>query len=185
VLLADAERPALERRFGEMEDDLRSRFALDGGSPPVLRRRADCRYLGQGYELPISCDALGDGWREEMAASFHAQHEHEYGFCFPDHPIEVVNLRATAIAEIEAAPVTRAPSGGGPDGARTGERPILFSLAEGPRPATAYERERLGAGDRIAGPAIVHEMDSTVVLAPAWEGTVLADGTIRLERKEA
>lgn len=183
VLLGDVERETLERRFAEMEADVLARFG-GGEQPPALRRRADCRYLGQGYELPISCDALGDGWREEMAAGFHAQHEHEYGFCFPDHPIEVVNLRVTGIAEIEAAPVTRARRGGDP-AARVGERPIVFSLDEGPVAAAAYERERLGEGDRLEGPAIVHEMDSTVVVAPGWQGEVLADGTIELERKEA
>jgi N-methylhydantoinase A len=183
VLLGDVERETLERRFAEMEADVLARFG-GGEQPPALRRRADCRYLGQGYELPISCDALGDGWREGMAAGFHAQHEHEYGFCFPDHPIEVVNLRVTGIAEIEAAPVTRARRGGDP-AARVGERPIVFSLDEGPVAAAAYERERLGEGDRLEGPAIVHEMDSTVVVAPGWQGEVLADGTIELERKEA
>ncbi len=183
VLLGDVERETLERRFAEMEADVLARFG-GGEQPPALRRRADCRYLGQGYELPISCDALGDGWREEMAAGFHGQHEHEYGFCFPDHPIEVVNLRVTGIAEIEAAPVTRARRGGDP-AARVGERPIVFSLDEGPVAAAAYDRERLGEGDRLEGPAIVHEMDSTVVVAPGWQGKVLADGTIELERKEA
>ena len=187
VLLDAADVELIERRFSEMEADILARFATGEGPPPELHRRADCRYLGQGYELPISCETIGEGWRAEVATAFHAQHEHEYGFDFPGHPIEVVNLRVTAVAQIEARPATRAePGGGDPAAARTGTARILFALVDGPVEATAYDRERLRAGDRFAGPAVVHEMDSTVVVSPGWQGEVLDDGTILLSaRKEA
>ena len=74
---------------------------------------------------------------------------------------------------------------GDPEPARTGTARILFSLAEGPLEVPAYERARLRAGNRLQGPALVHEMDSTVVVSPGWAGEVLGDGTIRLRRKEA
>jgi N-methylhydantoinase A/oxoprolinase/acetone carboxylase beta subunit len=182
-LVADADPERLEARFAEMEDELRGRFASEA-TQPVLARRADCRYLGQGYELPIGLDDLGEGWRERVAASFDAQHEHEYGFSFPGHPIEIVNVRVTAVAAVEARPATSVPERAPGEALEGGTTRVLFALRDGPVEAATYERGALRAGDRLAGPAIVHEMDSTVVVSPGWHGTVAPDGTIRLERRE-
>jgi hypothetical protein len=44
--------------------------------------------------------------------------------------------------------------------------------------ATVYDRAKLKAGNRIAGPAIVMEMDSTSVILPKHHGKVDAHGNI-------
>jgi N-methylhydantoinase A len=183
-LVGNAAPELLEARFSEMEADLRTRFSPDSNAPPTLARRADCRYLGQGYELPIALDDLEHGWQERVASSFDAQHEHEYGFSFPGHPIEIVNVRVTAVAEVAARPTTHVDERRSGEGLESGTARVLFALADGPVDAATYERSSLRAADVIDGPAIIHEMDSTVVIAPAWRGEVLADGTIRLERRE-
>ncbi len=111
MMLQSAEREVLEQRFAEMGQELRERFAGHVGPEPVMRREAACRYAGQGYELTASCDELDEGWRERMQESFHRQHEHEYGFHFPNDPVEIISLRMTAISEIPARPAS-AESGG-------------------------------------------------------------------------
>ena len=183
VMLADADRGQLDARFGEMEEDLRARFDGHEGAEPAVHREAACRYAGQGYELAADCDALGNDWREQIAESFRSQHFHEYGFDFAGDPIEIINLRVVATAEIATRPTT-AVAVGGPDaaGAVTGISRVTFAGADGHRAhdVGAYARERLLAGNRIVGPAIVHEMDSTVVISPGWTGEVLGDGTLRL-----
>jgi N-methylhydantoinase A/oxoprolinase/acetone carboxylase beta subunit len=45
----------------------------------------DCRYAGQGHELRV--DEVDD---------FHAEHERRNGYARPDHPVEVVAVRARA-----------------------------------------------------------------------------------------
>jgi N-methylhydantoinase A len=45
-----------------------------------------------------------------------------------------------------------------------------------------YERERLHAGNRIQGPALVLQMDSTIVVPPGWGGVVDSYGNLALER---
>jgi N-methylhydantoinase A len=64
---------------------------------------------------------------------------------------------------------------------------MVFATAAGRErlPVPAYDREGLRAANEIAGPAVITEMDSTVVISPGWAGEVLADGTIRLTREEA
>ncbi len=185
VMLADADREALDRAFTRMERDLLARFAA--GDDPVLHREAACRYAGQGYELGVDCDALGDGWRERLGTSFHARHRHEYGFDFPGDPVEIINLRVTATGAIPTRPHTSVQAGDGdPRAAATGSRTVVFGddgrHAEHVVPT--YDRALLRAGDALPGPAIVHEMDSTVVISPGWDGVVAPDGTIRLERAD-
>src|SRR5690606_26228645 len=85
--------------------------------------------------------------------------------------------------EISDRPNMAVPEGG-PDGseALTGMTEIVFPGEDGPRRESVptFARERLRAGNRLNGPAIVHEMDSTVVISPGWSGEVRPDGTIRL-----
>ena len=187
LMLDAAQRDAIEETFAAMEDELRERLEGHHGHAPSLRREAACRYAGQGYELAASCDALGADWREQIAESFHRQHQHEYGFAFRGDPIEIINLRVIATAEISGRPETAAPAGGGdPSDARTKTTAMVFATADGPQrmDVGAYARERLRADDQLAGPAVVHEMDSTVVISPGWAGKVRPDGTIRLTREE-
>ena len=188
VMLADAERDLLVERFAEMESELRSRFEGHGGSAPVLRREAACRYAGQGYELSAACDELGEDWRERIEQSFHEQHEHEYGFHFPEDPIEIISLRVVASAEIPVQPGFSLKTGdGSPDAALTGHHEVILASEKDGferQSIPCFRRENLLSGTRIAGPAMITEMDSTLIVNPGWDGEVLADGALRLTRKE-
>jgi N-methylhydantoinase A len=187
MMLESAERALIEDRFAEMEAELRARFAGDVGPAPSLRREAMCRYAGQGYELAASCDDLGDDWRERIEANFHARHEHEYGFRFPNDPVEVISLRVTATREIPTRPNGSLAAGDtDPAEALTGMADVAFAHGSEPErhSVPTYRRARLLAGNRIEGPAMVLEMDSTLVVAPGWNGVVLADGTLRLVGEE-
>jgi N-methylhydantoinase A/oxoprolinase/acetone carboxylase beta subunit len=45
-----------------------------------------------------------------------------------------------------------------------------------------YDRDRLGAGARLNGPAVVEEFGSTTVVPPTWSLSVDERGNLRLER---
>src|SRR5205807_1089930 len=64
----------------------------------LVRRLADCRYAGQGYEVrfDVPSGEIDDAWVEELQDAFHAAHEREYGHRF-DAEIEVVNIRVVGI----------------------------------------------------------------------------------------
>lgn len=124
------------------------------------------RYFRQGYELPISMtledlQAHGTGM---LAERFHALHEQLYRFRL-DAACEIVNLRAVALGR--GARLSLSPADlDGPDAAhaQTDEHRIYFDGDFLPTPI--YDRARLRPGNRIAGPAIVTEMDSTTVVLP-------------------
>ena len=97
-----------------------------------------------------------------MGRQFKERHEALYGFA-TEEPWELVALRVSLSAPRAAPPEPQVAAAGAPAPYR--EAPCWFGGSESvatPR----YDRERLGAGARIAGPAIVEDAWSTVVLPP-------------------
>jgi N-methylhydantoinase A len=143
-----------------------------------FERAADMRYAGQAYELRV---ALDENARDpaSIAEAFHIEHERIYGFRDTDTDVELGTVRlavvgvTTKIAQPEIARGTGAPS-------RKGERQIFRKgkwLMAG-----VYDREALGAGDRIEGPAIIEQDDTTTVLLPDWSARADTVGNLHLER---
>ena len=64
--------------------------------------------------------------------------------------------------------------------ARIQRVPVRFDRE---RQTWMYERERLRAGDRLRGPALVLQLDSTTVIPPGWHGAVDRVGNLVLERE--
>lgn len=127
---------------------------------------ADMRYFRQGYELPIAMTiedlhAHGTGI---LADRFHALHEQLYRFRL-DVACEIVNLRAVALGKGARLSLSAAAIDG-PDAAhaQTDEHRTYFDDDFLPTPI--YDRVKLKPGNRLTGPAIVTEMDSTTVVLP-------------------
>ena len=62
--------------------------------------------------------------------------------------------------------------------ARKGTRPVWFAEAGGSVETAVYDRYALRAGDTVEGPAVFEENESTLVIGPGGQATMLADGTI-------
>ena len=65
-----------------------------------------------------------------------------------------------------------AETGTDPSDARTGERLVYFREAAMSIPCPIYDRDGLRTGNRIQGPAIVEQMDTTTVLLPGQFASV-------------
>src|SRR5580704_1749101 len=143
---------------------------LDSEGVPLgarrLLRQASLRYRHQGFELTVPWPA-GEVDAASVAAvirAFHRRHESLYTFAQEDTPVEIVNLRVDALGVFPQPQLPELPRGGDPGAAITGHQPI--ALASGRATAPIYDRARLGAGDRIAGPAILTQLDATTLLLP-------------------
>ena len=101
-----------------------------------------------------------------LVESFHHRHKDHYGYDMRGQPVEIVNLRLVVSARRRAPPAGRAiPRRGDIRQALLESRKAWF--AESGFTATpVYDRERLPAGCRIAGPAIIEQMDTTTVVPP-------------------
>ena len=141
------------------------------GVPPAdvsLVRAADARYVGQGYELEViaASGKLEQSDVEDIIERFHEAHIRNYGYASRDNPVEVVNLRVTALASMPRPDLAHdsQDAGGDPSRAIVGQRDVYFKNER--KPTNVYNRSTLLPGDVIKGPAIVEQLDSTTVV---WE----------------
>ncbi len=176
---------ALQRQFEELEEQARVQLEEDGVplDSMLIQRVADCRYLGQGYELRVDVEsgAIDDEWAEELRTSFHDIHEREYSRRFEESDIEVPNIRVRGIGlmpRLETPEVEHGPES--PEEALRYERDAWFrfrgELAQ--VPTRYYERSALKAGNKLTGPAIVNQYDSTTVIPPGVSAHVDRFGNI-------
>ena len=145
-----------------------------------LVRAADARYVGQGYELEVLAGAgkLEQSDVEDIMERFHEAHIRNYGYASRDNPVEVVNLRVTALASMPRPNLAHdsQDSGGDPSRALIGHRDVYFRNE--PKTTGVYDRSRLLPGNVIEGPAIVEQLDSTTVV---WENqTATVDNYLNL-----
>lgn len=106
-----------------------------------------------------------------------------YGISGPEEDVEIVNLRVRSIMPRQRL-VGKGfgVSGVGVEPARRGTRPAYFESLGGFIEASIYDRQLLNPGDRLDGPAIVEQLDSTTVVAPGWTGQVDDFGNIVVEK---
>ncbi|MDH3214436.1 MAG: hypothetical protein OEM05_18320, partial [Myxococcales bacterium] len=152
-------------------------FGIGAGDQKV-RLEIDLRYHGQGFELTIGVpsEELPALRLDELGRQFDAEHQKVFGFAL-DAEHELVNVRAIVTAPEDATEPPETPAGGpDPSAART-ERTRVW-VAGGHQDAWIYDRLRLAAGNRIDGPAIVTEMDSTTLVLPGHHAIVDAHGNL-------
>ncbi len=135
---------------------------------------ADLRYRGQSYELTVEADDVA-----ALEERFHALHEQRYGYRMDDEPVEVVSVRLTAVADADP---TELPEEPGPLEASTDPPHRTVRFGGNWIDTPVWDRDQLGRGSRIVGPAVVELRESTCVVRPGWEGTIDATGSIVLER---
>jgi N-methylhydantoinase A len=135
----------------------------------------DMRYAGQNYEIsvPLPTGPMTAATIDHLAAGFAAAHQRLYGFAAEEEPVQLVTFRAEAIGIVPKAELQPAPdSGPNPARAELGRRNVWLRETGGFVSCPIYDRELLGAGNRLAGPAIVEQMDATVLIPPGASGTV-------------
>ena len=146
----------------------------------------DMRYVGQNFELQVSAGRVtGDRAPEvppldELHERFFAAHEQYYGFFNPDDPVEVVNVRLTARGALTYAGAAEASRKSKSAGKPAAKRPVWFDET-GPIATPVYDRSTLAVGQRIKGPAIVTQLDSTTVIYPGDRLSVDAARNLLIE----
>ena len=129
---------------------------------------ADLRYVGQNSELIVELknDKLAAAGLAKLVEVFHRRHREFYGYDMRGQPVEIVNLRLVVTARRRAPPV---------DSVKPRRGDVRSALLENRRawfPETGfvstpvYDRDRLPADCRIAGPVIIEQMDTTTVAPP-------------------
>ncbi|MGH7824006.1 MAG: hydantoinase/oxoprolinase family protein [Candidatus Binatia bacterium] len=135
----------------------------------------DLRYAGQGYELTVPCTMppLKKPDLNLMRQRFDTQHEQASGHKAETEPVELVSLRLISYGLVPQAKLSPAKVTGRKVGAaKTGERKVYFGKRHGSLNCQIYTRDLFEPGHRLAGPAIIEQLDTTTVIQPGQEATV-------------
>jgi N-methylhydantoinase A len=165
------ERTALEEMAGEDIPAHLIRF----------ERALELRYAIQKYELavPVESGALTENDRLAWRKLFDERHEQHYGTRADDQKVEIVNYRLTARVPLpKPEPQPHPLHGESAAPAYKGSRRAYF---DGWIDCPVYAREELGHGNRLAGPTIIEQVDSTIVIHPGQSATVDRFGNVVIE----
>ncbi|WP_285670180.1 hydantoinase/oxoprolinase family protein [Paralimibaculum aggregatum] len=177
----EIELPDMEAAFVELEKEGFDRLSNEGVAPKdmVFERFIDMRYLGQWRAMAIQVSSplttLADA-----VASFHVDHGREHNYSRPDAPVEIYRISVRATGMTQKAEFAR----NEPDGAAAtpvGTRMVRFDELPEAIETPIYDRDRLTAGMRVEGPAIIEQLDSTILVPPGISADVDPYLTIRMD----
>jgi N-methylhydantoinase A len=173
--LASVDFAALSRVYDEMRAQAAAslRHARDAQEQVQL----DLRYVGQEFTLsvPVTFEQLMAGDRRAIRAAFDRLYEHRYAHHSPEEPVEMVNMRLAVVGK--RAPL-RFPGVPADAGAVPSHHRDVYFDARAPVNCPVYQRNALGAGARIAGPALIQEHGTTTVLFENDVSTVAPSGEL-------
>jgi N-methylhydantoinase A len=168
-----------EAMFAGLETKARADVETEGldAARAHYWRELDLRYAGQGYELRTPLDGLFDGrvsaaTLAAVRARFDERHAQIHGHSAKDRPVEIVSYRLRLRVEVPKFEQREGALSSRPaEDARKGEREVWFDSGRAILSAL-YERDKLGPGAVLTGPAIVEQFDATTAIPPGWRATV-------------
>jgi N-methylhydantoinase A len=162
----------------------RAQFAAESIAPDLLKLTPflKCRYQNQEHsvEAPLTYGPVDSVVVNDLVSRFHAIYEREYTYRL-EAPVEIVGLHLVASAEVGKLRLMPLPkTGAALEAARKGRRLVDYAT-EGVHEADIYDAGRLEPGMGFAGPAVVEDAGSTIVVHPG-QGVAIDDyGNVHIE----
>lgn len=149
--------------------------ALEREGVPEERRSfefsIDIRYLRQNFEIniPVAAGRVDEDMLRDAISAFHAEHKRSYGYCNEKAVVQFVSYRVTAVGTIDKPEFKEKPlQKNAPMPKVTEIRNVLFQGEKEHIKTPVMNRMDLVAGQKIAGPCILEQMDSTIVIPKHW-----------------
>jgi N-methylhydantoinase A len=143
-----------------------------------VRYQVDLRYAGQSADISVTLTPEEYAERGLAGATERFDDLHEQMFSFRlDKAREIVNLRVIVLGPGARAAALHVDGGDG-DVSRAEVAATRLYYDGAWHDGTIYDRGRLRAGDRVDGPAIVTELDSTTLILPGSHATVDTVGNL-------
>lgn len=187
--LADVTPGDLGERFQVLENEARDWLNSQkiAGHNLAIERFAEMRYLGQEHtiripvlEADISGVDLG-----HLRRRFDSLYESAYAHSLPDHGVEFVILRLVAIGEIDKPPAFEIPASSRNKKMRSsGKRDIYIADERQSFSCKVYARESLMPGSVLAGPAIVEEWSTSILILPNQQVSIDRFGTLLIDETD-
>ena len=188
VTLDGSDRERIDAAYAEMAALAAQQLADSGFAAEECEFRyvAECRYVGQGYELTVDVPATpaDDDWLAAAREGFHSAHEQAYQRRFDERDVMIVNAGVVAIGRVPPLAHADLAAGGRepPTDAVVGSGSAAFLDGNAATSAEVryIDRRRLLAGNVVDGPAIVEQADTTTVVPADMRATVDAFGNLLL-----
>jgi len=172
---------AANRLLAQLQDEALTfaRQGSDTGEDPQVEARAYMRYVGQGWEIPVTLRttrfATDDvaGLRDDFIAAY----TQFFGRPIDGLDIEVISWSVKASSTLPPVPRVDQVAEGAPARA-LGTRQIFDARLGREVQATIVDRDSLVAGTRIAGPAIIVERETSTLITSSFDAVVQADGCL-------
>ena len=184
--LADLRKGAaagIEKVFAETEELARGQFRAEGVEAGRVKflRYGKFRYQNQEHTTEVLLDgSVSDENLAAIEAAFHETYEREYTYRL-DAPVEMVGIHLVASAEVGKLTMRkREATGAKAEAALKGHRDVDYAL-EGVQKAAIYDGTRLEPGMTFAGPAIVEDPGTTIVVHPGNRVSVDGYGNIHIQ----
>ena len=171
----------LEEMAGEGRKVLQSSGLAD--DEITYGRVADMRYMGQGHEVsvPLPDGNLQITHTAEINTRFEQIYETLYGRRGPDVPLEVINWRVVASGPRPQMNIRLSTDSRTKNNQRKGSRLAFFPETGGYVETAIYDRYSLQRGFEFAGPAIIEERESTLIIGA--HGQARVDERLNIEIK--
>jgi N-methylhydantoinase A len=152
-----------------------------------ITRLLDLRYPHQGYSLCVPCPAPFDQMaRQTVKQAFDLLHQNVYGQSAPKEDAHIVTFRLQSEIDVPrlALPELRRTDGNAARAIK-GQRQLYDTTQQKFDQVNVWDREKLFAGDRFEGPAVIEQFDSTTVALSGQMVTVESTGTLVIEERGA
>jgi N-methylhydantoinase A len=180
----------VNRILADLTAEARAQLLGDGVPEETHRFTAvaECRYVGQGFELRAAMPdgALGPDNVKAVVRSFYEVHKQVYGHAFEDQLVEIITLRVVGSSATDTLKLPELAKGGrvDPNAAKLYVRETVFD--DGKAYATPrFDRAKLLADDTVSGPALIVQHNSTTLVPPGYVASVLSHGDMRVARLSA
>lgn len=171
--IEDTKLEDLEERFLAMENEAIELLEREGITPNNMHlfRHIEMRYAGQWRSLDITVGKPIHSL-EEAVEKFHQEHQRAYAFSNPEILVEIYGLGVEAIGTVSKPEFAVEEARGTLEGALTSYREVYFKEVGGFTETPIYRRSEVPVDAKIEGPAIVEQLDSTVVIPPEFHAKV-------------
>jgi N-methylhydantoinase A len=177
---------SLQDHYAEMRTLADRALAEDGitSAQREFRRTADLRYVGQAYEVnvPFPEGASNTDTVQRLVMRFHDEHQRLFAHSSPFDPVEIINLRLVAIGKIDPPKLPKPTAMHGTP-LPASWREVFFLESDGFVDCPIFNRETLGPGTNLEGPAVVEQLDCTTVVHPGQHLSVDDWGNIIIQMR--
>lgn len=158
----------LQKHFHELSQKGLKDMQEDGFTKDEIRfyPLIDLRYSGQSYEITIPYRAK-TSHNFSFISDFHKAHQKLYSYHHEQKSVEIVNIRIKTVGSGKKIKLKRYPlEGKSPDGAFQKKQSIHYGGKKWH--ASIYDRSRLKSGNKLKGPALIVDGESTTLLPPSY-----------------